>query len=284
MRRYWGGSHGESGDHAEITRLSDSRNATVAWMEWDDLGGWGVRQERRLYLVKNRFLLVRDRFTFPERMGVAVGPVWHAGDLHPDHGENWYDIYYREPISNVYKMRNPERYALLYFVPRPERLVAAFEEASYLPPAGCPRNSDSGIVPAKCRAGPPFVLYQRWVGETLPGASRWFDTLLVPHGAELSPREAAERVRVLTADTQSVALEVKIGDETWTVVDSPSGAPVEAGDLATDARYAILRSAPGRPDYVLSFEATRIERGKVAYRWPVRTSVELGGFTPPDRP
>ncbi len=81
-----------------------------------------------------------------------------------------------------------------------------------------------------------------------------------------------------------MALEVKIGDETWTVVDSPSGAPVEAGDLATDARYAILRSAPGRPDYVLSFEATRIERGKVAYRWPVRTSVELGGFTPPDRP
>jgi hypothetical protein len=284
LRRYWGGSYGAPGEHATITRFADSRNATVAWLEWDDPRGWQVRQERRLYFVKNRFLLVRDRFSFPERMGVAVGPVWHVGDLHPRHGVDWYDVYYREPLSNVWKYRNPERYALLYFVPRPGQRSGAFEEASYLPSEGCPRNTRSDTVDARCRSGPPFVVYQRWTGETSPGESRWFDTLLIPHGPELSPADAAARVRVLLADAERVALEVKVGDETWTILDQPREGVVDVPGLAADARYAILRSAPDRPPYLLAHAATRIEVGDLSYRWPVRTSVELGGYTPPDRP
>ena len=52
----------------------------------------------------------------------------------------------------------------------------------------------------------------------------------------------------------------------------------------TDARYAVLRTAPHKPDYLLTFDATRFERGTIEHRWPVRTSVELGGSTPPGRP
>ena len=86
----------------------------MAHIEFDDPGGWGVSQERRLIFVKNRFLLVRDRFTFPTSMAVSAGPAWHAGNLAPEHGDNWWDISYREPLSNVWKLRNPERYALLW--------------------------------------------------------------------------------------------------------------------------------------------------------------------------
>ncbi len=60
--------------------------------------------------------------------------------------------------------------------------------------------------------------------------------------------------------------------------------PVEAGDLATDARYAVLRTAPRRPGYLLSFDATRFAHGTIERRWPVRTSVEIGGSAPPDQP
>lgn len=284
LRRYWGGDYGAPDEHATVTRFADSRNATVAWLEWDDPRGWRVRQERRLYFVKNRFLLVRDRFSFPERMAVAVGPVWHAADLHPSRGEHWCDVYYREPLANVWKYRNPERYALLYFVPRPGQRFGAFEEASYLPPEDCPRNAHSDTVDARCRSGPPFVVYQRWTGETSPGESRWFDTLLLPHGPELSPADAAGRVRVLFSDSERVALEVSVGDETWTFVDQPQGGVIEVPGLAADARYAIVRSAPDRPPYLLTHAASRVEVGNLSHRWPVRTSVELGGYTPPDRP
>ena len=91
-------------------------------------------------------------------------------------------------------------------------------------------------------------------------------------------------MRVLAAGKANVALEVRIGDETWTIADSPNGVPVEVGDLATDARYAVLRTAPRRPDYLLTFDATRFARGTIEHRWPVRTSVEIGGSAPPDRP
>ena len=55
-------------------------------------------------------------------------------------------------------------------------------------------------------------------------------------------------------------------------------------DLATDARYAVLRTAPRQPDYLLTFDASRFERGTIEHRWPVRTSVEIGGSAPPHRP
>ncbi|MHC4607666.1 MAG: hypothetical protein ACYTAF_12190, partial [Planctomycetota bacterium] len=277
LRRHWGGSAADPGSHATITRFSDSRNATVVWIEWKDPQGWNVRQERRLYFVKNRFLLVRDRFAFPTPMGVSVGPVWHAGDVHPERGDHWFDVYYREPLSNVWKVRNPERYALLYFVPRPGHVSAFHLEDAYLPGAGCPRDAPSDRVALECRSGPPYVVHQRWKGDVQANEARWFDTLLLPHGPERGPAQIAEGIRVLHADREGVALEVAIGDETWTVLDSPRGTPIEAPGLSADARYAVLRTAPGRPPYLLVHEATRLDRRNLSHRWPVRTSVELGG-------
>jgi len=275
LRRYRGGRPGEPGTHVEVTRFADARRATVAWLEWNDPSGWNVRQERRLYFVKNRFLLVRDRFTFPDPIEAAAGPVWHAADLRPAHGANWYDVFQREPVANVTRFRNPERSLLLYFVPREGFASAAFEEASYLPAAGCPRPGSSPTLEARCRSSPPYVLTQRWTGEARAGETRWFDTLLLPHGPEQTPEGAAEGVRVLLADPQRVALEVRIGAERWTLLDNPGGAPLEAPGLATDATYLILGTAPGEAGYLLGHEVSRVELGETSERWPERTSAEL---------
>ena len=54
LRRYWGGRYGTPGTEVEVTHFRDGREVTSAWIEFDDPKGWGVRQERRIYFLKNR--------------------------------------------------------------------------------------------------------------------------------------------------------------------------------------------------------------------------------------
>ena len=228
--------------------------------------------------MKNRFLLVRDRFRFPTEMEAAAGPVWHFGDLQRARGANWFDAFYRSPLSNVWKHRNGERYLLTWFTPRRSTQVAGFEEPYFLPAEGCPRSGGATRVKAECRSGPPFVVYQRWKGAADAGESRWFDTLLVPHGPETSAESLASDVRTLHVARGSVALELRIGDETWSVAESPALRPIEVDGLAIDARYAIVRTAPDREPYLLAHEALRVTRPGLDERWSARASVERGAF------
>jgi hypothetical protein len=192
--------------------------------------------------------------------------VWHAARLTREHGENWFDTFQNEPIGNVFKFRNPERYLLVHFVPRVGYSSAAFEERSYLPPADCPPAASVDNLEAHCRASAPYVVYQRWMGEARPGDSLWFDTLLIPHGPELTPQQAAGGVRVLLADGERVALEVRVGDETWTLAESPRRVPIVAPGLVTNARFMILSRAPGRPAWLLARDAGWINAGSVLWR------------------
>ncbi len=280
VRRYWGGSYGGVVNEAEVDRFEDHHNASVAWLRWRDPHGWNVGVERRFLFVKNRFLWVRDRFTFPDDIQAAVGPVWHAADLHPRHGDHWYVAYDREPTGNVWKYRNPERYALLYFVPRPDADVTAFEAPIYLPPEGCPNPSPEDVVSPECRSSPPFVVYQKWTGAAHPGDERWFDTLVRPFGPDRSPEQAADGVRVLAAGAHSVALRVEMGDETWFLVDNPEGDAIETPELSTDARSLLLRVREGSREYLLVRDATRVEAGLLSLRWPGPVSLEQGPFDP----
>jgi len=274
VRRYWGGRYHGPGTRSEVTRFEEARRATVAWVEWRDPNGWGVRIERRITFLKNRLLWIRDRFNFPDAIAAAVGPVWHSAGLLPEHGESWYDTFQREPVANVFKFRNPERYLLHYFVPREGYASGAFEEASYLPPADCPPVDSVEYIDARCRAGAPYVLYQRWTGDAQAGASLWFDTLLLPHGPELSPEEAAGAVRVLLADGERVALEVGIGGERWILAESPSGIPIAVSGLVTNARYLVLGTSPGQPGYLLARGASWIQSHGLLWRSPLPISVE----------
>ena len=283
VRRYWNGSPAAPGREAQVTHFADARGVTIASLEFQDPEGWGVSQERRLIFVKNRFLLVRDRFTFPEAMSIAAGPVWHAGNLEREHGDNWWEVSYREPLSNIWKVRNPERYALLWFTPRPGHQPEAFLERSYLPGPEC-ASDGADQVTGPCRAGPAFVVADRWRGDVEAGQTLWFDTLILPHGAETPFGHAAEGVRVIQAAGNSLALEVRVADETWTVLDNPTAALLTAEGFESDARVAILRTSAATSPYVFTEHATHLVRGGTSLRWPVRTSVERGaGDGPPAR-
>ena len=259
-----------------MTGFRNARCVTTARIEFRDPEGWGVAQERRFLFVKNRFLLVRDVFTFPAAMAVAAGPVWHAGDLEPAHGSRWWDISYREPMSNAWKVRNPARQALLWFTPRPGHVAEAFLEPSYLPGAECEEKADAIAVSPRCRRGPPYVVTDRWRGEVEEGQSLRFDTLLLPHGPDLAPAELAAGIRVLHRAGEALALEIAVGPEVWTIVDNPAARPIAAEGLETDARVAVHRAAKGRSSYVYVDSATHWVRRGEQRRWPVRSSLEVG--------
>jgi hypothetical protein len=266
LRRHRGGRYKGPGTRTELTHFKEAGRATIASLEWDDPEGWGVRVERRITFVKNRFLWIRDRFSFPDPIAAAVGTVWHAAELSSDHGESWYETFQREPVSNIIKFRNPERYLMVYFVPRAGYESAAFAEPSYLAPADCPPPASVDVIEARCRSTAPYVLYQRWTGEARSGDSLWFDTLLVPYGPERTASQVASDVRVLLADGERAALEVRVGSELWTLAESPRRAPIVAPGLVTDARSMVLMQSPGQPGYLLARDARWVNAGSLLWR------------------
>ncbi len=146
-------------------------------------------------------------------------------------------------------------------LPREGRDIAATKIADYSPKF----------------ASLPFVIGQRWVGDLTTDKAIWFDSLLMPHGKELSATKAAEQIKVLHDDGKSVALQIRVGDETWTLVDNPDGSSLSADGLATDAQYLLSRSKPGAPDYLLAHQAKSVRVGSITHNWDVPVTVEIGG-------
>ncbi|MHB9130668.1 MAG: Ig-like domain-containing protein [Armatimonadota bacterium] len=274
FKRYTGGACTTHEYRIDVDHFADYRQATVALTSHDDLAGWDVQRGRRFFFVKDRFALVRDRAVPGSSIKAALGNVWHAHDVHPDHGTNWYDIYNREPLGiNGWKFKNPQRSMLLYFVPRTGLEVAEWLEPSY-PPTYPPAN-------------PPlagYVLYQKLQGDFTAGQSVWTDTIMLPHGPELTPAQAAANAGGLLYQndaTGAIALQVIVDDETWTVVDNPTRESINVTGLTTDAAYLIARSKPGTPDYLLAHEATTVQVGTISKSWATAASVEIGGYNNP---
>ncbi len=263
-RRHWGGTHSASPSPLTVSRFLDYRGATVAWADWGDPNGWNIDHHRRFYFVKNRFLLVRDRTTFNETMTASTGNLWHAHDVHPEHGSNWYSLYDREPLGiSGWLYKNPEEYLHLHMV---DRNGYAFTEWQ--------------VIKEGNPSAAPFKIAQRWVGQAQADESFWFDSLLLPHGSGVTPAEAEAEVDVLHDDGTNVVFKIDVGVETWTVVDNPGELTIDQGGVMTDASYLIARTSPDGPGYLLTSEASQVEVNDGPTRvirldWPVRTSVEI---------
>jgi hypothetical protein len=297
VRRHAGGVLGAPPQATQIRRLWDARRTAVAVVSWNDVHGWNAEQERQFYFVKDRFLLVRDVFRLPAGMRASVGPIWHASDVRSERGDNWVAVYTREPISNVYKIRNPEHYSLMYFVSRPGAEVGAYTDADLLAtPEGCPVDTGSCGVQSvwdpvqrkllNCLTSAPHVFYQRREHDGSRQETYTFDTLFLPFGpaaaGTATPAAVAQNVSVLQRQGSAVVLGVKIGSEAWTVVLNPDEAPITAGELTTDASVMIAESGLAGSAYVLVDRATNVRLGKrIDRRWGSRSSSELVGAGAP---
>jgi len=281
LRRYSGGNadYGEPGSSVDVTQLRVYRNATVATLSFQDMQGWQVGQERRVFFVNDELLWVRDRYVFPGDLLLSAGPVWHVSDVAPPsigHPGNWFDVYTQRMLHNVWHVANPRRFARLFLVPRAGYEIAALQHPSYVKEnPGCAVPPDfCGNAPAECRTGPSRIVYQRDTGTVSAGQERWFDTLLVPHGGSLGSdaievlQEASDGSVVLRVESESGA--------TWTLADNPAGATLNAGEgaVVTDGDYLIARTAPGQDDYVLVENATRVHVDGIDETFAGRTSLE----------
>ncbi|HEY3416806.1 MAG TPA: hypothetical protein VGM23_07980 [Armatimonadota bacterium] len=266
-RRYWGGTFGAMENTATVDRLDDYRKASVAWVSWDDPAGWNFTQQRRFVLVKDRFLIVRDKTAFGGTMKATCGTLWHAFDVASSYdagNKQWFDLYWREPAGmNSWTFKNPEYSALLYM---PDRAGSTRQEWKETYTGGNPNIA-------------PYIITQRWVGDATSSTTKWHDSVLYPHGSGLTPSDAAAKISVLYDDGTAIAYQILWGDETWTVVDNPTGTLINDPDIVTDATYLVTRSQTGVANYVLAKNATTVEvtTGSLNYSWAAPTTVEIGG-------
>ena len=263
-KRHWGGTHLTTTNPMVVSLFSDYRAATVAWVGWGDPNGWNVDHQRRYYFVKNRFLLVRDRTTFNESMMASTGNIWNAHEVLPEHGTHWYSVYNREPKGlDGWLFKSPEEYLQIYLVDRSPYTYSEWKVV---------KNENPG--------SPPYKFAQRWLGQAQAGQTLWFDSLLLPHGSELTPGAVAANINVVFDDGTNVVFKIAVGAETWTVVDNPGGLAINQGGVSTDASYLIARTSPAGPGYLLTSQASRVDVSDgptrvIRLTWPVKTSVEL---------
>lgn len=277
VRHYSGGTMGTRGESMDPVEFSDYQGATVVSLQGTDQRGWQIEKERRIFFVKDRFMWVRDRFTFPAAMDASVGPLWHTADVHPVAGSNWFNVYNRILMNNVYVVRNPERYALMWFLPRTGFEVQEWREPAYERDPSCvPLPSVCGLIGTApdCRSGPQYMIAQRNNGSYAAGQSVWFDTLLLPGAAPFDQADVDTSVQVIHDDGENTVLTVQYGDETWTLAHNPGGTSISTPSFETDADYVIARVGGGAEDYLLASRATHIRIGNLERSWPQSSNFE----------
>ncbi|MEZ4218753.1 MAG: hypothetical protein R3E88_19940 [Myxococcota bacterium] len=279
LRRYSGSTaDAPAPPAASVSEWMDGRGVTIAAIDWQDRGGARATEQRRVLFVKNRFLVVRDRFRFGGPMVASAGVVWHVGSVLGRMGDD-FDAVLPAPLSNVWVIANPARHLWLSLVGRPGQRARAFVEPSYLPPPGCSRHPLEASVTAECRRGSPWVIATRWTGAAQTGDELWFDAVLVPTSQGLDGPKREDSVRVVRASGADLALEIRIGDERWSVCDRPgtaAGAPRACGaDVETDAESVIARrDATGH--YLLAHRVRTLDTRGLVRRWETPATIEEG--------
>lgn len=210
-----------------------------------------ITYTRDLLFNKNGFLVVKDRVLFHRTMKVRLGPCYHARNLGPQNGPNWFNSYYDQIYytglglgRGVQAIRNPAWDLLIYFAPREGRrhvVVDRWWDNPY-------RNS-------------PVQVRQVWSGMAREGEEIVFTSILLPHApvfrpADLltPPADSADQPRLeMLADDHALTGVKIISDngpggakkETWLLLNT-TGQRLEAGALASDAFLAMVtRDAKG---------------------------------------
>ncbi len=94
---------------------------------------WPVRLDRSIVFVNNQFAVVRDVMTPTLTVSAQIGQNWVVGNMGPTVGENWVNVWTRNPLSGYYYAAKPtedggftggapiytaQRDLLIWFAPR----------------------------------------------------------------------------------------------------------------------------------------------------------------------
>lgn len=262
VQRFWGGSPKSPGRSVSLDRFDEGSRVTVAWFSWMDSSGWGVRQSRRIYFLKNRALWIRDEFSLPPRMQAAVGVVWHAGALAEKRGSTWFNVSSPHLFNNIWRYRNREYYAHLYLMPPATGKVLAEYRREY----GAAKECDSTLVAvspirAECRFSPPYVIHQHKTIGDASNRNPVFDTVIVPSQLPSNPNPDADHLEIRLAhpSVEVTALALTIEGESWLLLENSSHETVDFNGVTTDGDYIIIERRPPHAPYIATNGAHLIE-------------------------
>ena len=241
----------------QIQDFHDLRAATFATVTVSNYQGFPILATREFLFLKNRFLVVRDLPEFQEGFLAQVGPVWNTQNVGPQLGDTWANTFLTAPRAQGVGLRTPPQDLLVYFTPRPGCRLQIVDRT-----AADPRAQD---MPAQLR----YV----WRGVTTAGQKLLWTEIYYPHApsqkkilsnapgavrpADLLGTAGADAVHVLLDTPEATVLSFTFdpGRTEW-LVSNPSGQPVTAGGLSTDARYLYVDALSGQPRSVSAVAAT----------------------------
>jgi hypothetical protein len=230
VRQFWGGLAREPGRHVNLERFDEREDVTVAWFSWYDSEGWGIKQRRHIYFLKNSGIWVRDRFEIPNRIEAAVATVWFAAALSDLRGKDWVNVSQPAPYRNVWRYRNPERYALMLLQSTEPGALEIVDRQDLRAAPKCPPPNIAGSpILAECRASPSIRVARTHRTDAGTPSQPLFDTVIVPSATPVSPAVGDDPVSVSlqVASGGVTLLELTIGAERWLVADNPDGLQFE---------------------------------------------------------
>ena len=262
LRRYRGGAspdpemeHEKPGRRITVPRVVDGAWLEAGELVWRDAMGWGNEFTRRVMLIGNRFLIVFDGVRGPpdrSPIEASVGPIWHLARIADADASGWVDAVQPSPTKERWRYRSPVQHVLVKALGGPDRSVGGYREAAYAPtdvlahPSCDPLASPIHVgADVDCEVSPPYVFYQRFVGEidSAAGGGERFATVLVPHPGD-DPAGIADAIVSAAPITGTSAIEISIDHPrtgAWTVLDNPREGIAAGVRSETDGDMLVAR-------------------------------------------
>lgn len=189
--------------------------------------GWGYQADRVVVYVKDpECYVVFDIFKALREDYFTLGDFWHTRKIF-DRGDHWYDTGYDQIQTSP--------------LPQDKRLLILFPSME---------ARMEGVEAEKRHYQDEWLIHQSWAQHFELGETAAFVTVLVPHGAQESPKAWLDRVSILPAEPGrgAVGVAVKAGDKDLVI------------GVKNDLRMDMSRDYR-RPRY--TFDAGRIKLGAI---------------------
>jgi len=242
--------------------------------------GQPVTLDRRFFFLGDAGLWVRDTATAGNTCAARFGPAWQTAAVYGRRGVRWVNSCWTTvPAPYIWDLRYMMQWEnrpwdlLLYFLPCAGAQVA-IDDVTH--------DDTRAIVDRPLmNTATRRVWYQR--SATLePGRPQHFSSLLVPHPPTPNASALADGIEPVL-DTDDAAV-LKLADgragTLWAGIND-SGRHLQAGPIATDARWFTVRTGPNGVAAYWLIDATRLTfHGREVFSAADRRTVNEGATRP----